>query len=251
MKIFISTIRRSPTSQHPDSRRAFENIRKFGVPIKQGHQIQTEFTDGMSLVPWARNLNVAACLAHGADYIFIVDDDVWFRREDIASAIEADLPIIGMPVMLKTPDPKSRTLNYSVFPGEKWIDPDKDWRHVPRIGTGAMLVKAEVFYALQKRRPWFQASGYASFRPELPIEKHTYDYFPVGVRELDGMQAYVGEDYGFCIEAEGAGYPTFAHGTSMTAHMVAGEADGYLCDMVDIRRRAKAGQIDEAPAFCL
>ena len=244
-------LRRSAKGQHPDSVRAVENFRKHGVPIGEEHFIQSEYTDGMSLIPWARSLNIAACLAQKADYIFIVDDDVWWRREDVAAAIKPQLPIVGFPVMLKTQDPKTRTLNYSVFPGEPWVDPDKEFRHVPRIGTGAMLVKAEVFHALQKRRPWFAAKGYNAMRPELPIQDHTYDYFPVGVRDIDGTQAYVGEDYGFCIEAASAGYPSFASGTSITAHMIAGETDGYLCDMRQVRALRASGKVTEGAAFAL
>jgi hypothetical protein len=249
MRIAISMCRRHPDSQHPDNKRAYENLRKFGLPIGVDHHLIFEFVDGMSLLPWARSLNIAACLGQGADYIFIVDDDVWFRREDIASAIKSDLPIVGFPVFLKTEDINCRTLNYSVLPGDKFVDPDKDFRHVARIGTGAMLVKAEVFRALQKTRPFFLCEGFQSMRPEFKIQENCYDYFPTGVRDLDGAPRYIGEDYGFCMEAASVGYPAFAHGTSVTAHMIAGHDDGFLCDMNQMRYRASIGDLPEGKVF--
>lgn len=249
MRIAFSMCRRHPDSQHPDSVKAFENLECWGLPLQKDHFIIREFVDGMSLLPWARSLNIAGCLSQQPDYIFIIDDDVWFRREDIVSAIQSGLPIVGFPVMLKTQDLSVRTLNYATFPGEPFIDPDKDFRQVARIGTGAMLVKAEVFYALQKTRPFFQCEGFQSMRPHLPIQQHCYDYFPTGVRDLDGVPVYIGEDYGFCMEAMDAGYPTFAHGMSVTAHMIDGHNDGYLCDMVDMRGRVRRGEIKQGKVF--
>jgi hypothetical protein len=244
--------RKHPAYQHADNVRAIENIRDYGIPIREDHEVVAEYTDGMSLIPWARSLNVAAALAHDPDYIFIIDDDVWFRKEDIASAIESKLPIVGLPVMLKTQDIRTRTMNYAVFPGDPFIDLEKDFRHIPRIGTGALLVKAEVFHALKKTRPWFHADGYAKMRPDLPkIQENVYDYFPCGVQDVDGKPRYVGEDYGFCIEANKVGYPTYQHNFSMTAHMILGEPDGYLCDMLQMRRMAAEGKMVEGEVHAI
>jgi hypothetical protein len=243
--------RRHPDSQHPDNKRAIENLKDRGFPIRWDHEIFGEFTDGMSLLPWARSLNVAACLAQGADYIFILDDDVWFRREDIADAINSGLPIVGLPVMLKTQNLRSRTMNYSTLDGEPFIDVDKDFRQIKSIGTGAMVVKAEVFRALQKTRPYFLADGFQSFRPHLPIQENCFDYFPTGVQDIDGKPRYIGEDYGFCFSAMSVGYPTFCHNGSMTAHMISGVPNGYLCDMIQMRKWVREGTLVQGEAFNL
>lgn len=251
-KITISMLRRREETQHPLSVALMQQIMTNGFPLGYDHQVQVEYLNGMSLVPWARCLSVACCLAGDCDYVLIADDDVWFRQEDVAHAIQQGLPIVSFPVMLKTENfREARVLNYSVYPDEPYVT-DEEYRHVPRAGTGLMLVKAEVFLKLQQTRPRFEAVGFSAMRPEIPVQAHCYDYFPVGVRDIDGKQAYVGEDYGFCCEAASAGYPTFISGRSVTAHMVSNDHNGsYVCDMNALRQAAREGKVNEAERSAL
>lgn len=171
---------------------------------------------------------------------------------DVAAAIKSELPIVGFAVQIKTKDQGSKALNYASFPDEPHVT-DDEWRHIPRIGTGALLVKREVFIGLQKTRPWFPAKGFNELRgKDIPIQEHTYDYFPAGVRELDGVPCYCGEDYGFCTEADAIGYPTFLYAGAVTAHMMReGNNEGLICDMNEIRKMTREGKLSEGERFAL
>lgn len=257
MIICIATPSRDFKKAHPEYIRARDHLLKNGLAMpKQQYQIRFVPVEGLSLLPMARSLLASACLAFGADYIFMVDDDIFFRSEDIRAAILSDLPIVGFPCLLReeeSPDngPKTHTLNYSVFPDEPQIMPDKDWRQIAAIGTGAILIKREVFIAMQRHRPWFRSDMWVDTFKEAgyDVDPHTYDYFPTGVRELRGSPRYVGEDYGFCHEAQTAGYPIYLYGSSVTCHFHG--SHGVLCDYASVRDLARKGVVQEGVAVCL
>lgn len=237
--------RRGNLEQHPESKRAVDDFLRRGcLGLEFDHRTQVEYVDFMTILPWARAMSVAACLAHGADWIVIADDDVWFRSHDIASSINNGLPITGFAVPLRSSNEDTAVMNYTVFTGEKLVDPDKDWRHIVAIGCGALVVKRDVFLAMQKHRPKFTPGAFAKKYGDLPIADHLYDYFPMGVRDLEGQPHYVGEDYGFCFEAQKAGYPIFLNGTAVTAHMF-GETKGLRLDYKEIREHCRTAQITE------
>jgi hypothetical protein len=194
------------------------------------------YMNGCSMLPLARSLLAATALAFEADYIFWADDDIFWRAEDVISAVQSGLPIVGFPCFHKPEDDGQVhfRLNYDPLDGDEYVEKEKDWRQVLMVGTGAMLVKAEVFHALKRTRPHFQNPEYAKAFPNINAGPHLHDYFPTGVRDLHGIPVFCGEDVSFCLEADKVGYPVMLHGNSVTIHC-RGDL-GAICDYAAIRR---------------
>jgi len=194
-----------------------------------------------SMLGLARNLLVAVALSEDADITFWVDDDVWFRVEDLCAAIASRLPIVGFPCFHK-PENDGQVhfrLNYDIFDNEPIVEVDKDWRHVKMVGTGAMMVRSEVYRAMQRRAPSFTKPDFEAQMQPLVLGPHLYDYFPIGVREHKDKRYYCGEDVGFCYEAGAAGYPVHLYCAGVTAHM-RGQF-GAICDYRAIREQVRTG----------
>ncbi len=205
-------------------------------------EVKFRHVEHCSMLPLARNLLVSVALAEDADYTLWVDDDIWFRIEDIVAGIASTLPIVAYPCFHK-PDPDGTAhfrLNYDIFDNEPIIDIEKDWRQVRMCGTGLMLVKAEVYHAMKKRTVQFTKPDFESQLQPLNLAPHLYDYFPGGPRELRGKVYYCGEDVGFCAEASASGYPVFMYCNGITAHM-RGQY-GATCDYKFIREQVRLGK---------
>jgi hypothetical protein len=201
------------------------------------------YLEWCSMLPLARNMLVAVALAEKADITFWIDDDIWTRVEDLATLINSRLPIVGMPCLHK-PDEKGEVhfrLNYDIFDGDPVVDVEKDWRSVRMVGTGALLVRSEVYLAMQKRQQHFIKPDFTKQLPTLDVEPHLYDYFITGPRHMKGKVYYCGEDVGFCHDAAAVGYPTFMYCSGLTAHF-ARNGFGAMCDYRLIREQVLTGK---------
>ncbi len=205
----------------------------------------------VSALPIARCLLTAVALAKGAEITFWVDDDIAWRWQDVLMAIKSGLPIVGFPCLHK-PDETGQpgtTLNYDVLGDEPICDPDKDWRQVQMIGTGAMLVRSYVYETMKKRRPHFIKIDFEHQLKELDIRSHTYDFFPSQVRDVRGFSCYVGEDVGFCMEADAAGFPVIMYCRSVTTHYRAITPEfpdncGSYCNYLWVREAVREGRLN-------
>lgn len=238
---------------HPDHRRAKDRMLNHQDALMQLKAVGIDHIvfrhiERCSMLPMVRSLLAAIALAEDADYIFWVDDDIWWRVEDVCEAVRSDLPIVGFPCFHK-PEPDGRRefkLNYDILDGDPVVDPDKDWRHVLMIGTGAMVVKAEVFRAQQRVTKKFRKDEFVALCPPgMPVVEHLYEYFDCGVREMKGDAFYCGEDVAWCLDVAKLGYPTFMYCRSVTAHMLRGSEYGSLCDYLKIREDVRAGVANE------
>lgn len=201
-----------------------------------------------SMLPMARSLLVAIALAEGADYVLWVDDDIWWRVEDVCEAVRSKLAIVGFPCFHK-PEPdgtRQFKLNYDILDNDPIVEPDLDFRHVLMIGTGAMVVKAEVFRAQQRVAKKFRKDEFVAMcPPHLPVADNLYEYFRCGVTRMKGDDYYCGEDVSWCLDADKVGYPTFMYCRSVTAHMLRGTENGSLCDYLQIREDVRQGLVDK------
>lgn len=224
---------------------AIESMRTVGrsalMSVGISH-VELRYLEFCSMLPLARNLLAAIALAESADITFWVDDDIWFRTEDLVTAIASQLPIVGLPCLHK-PDQNGEmhfNLNYDIFDNEMTVDPDKDWRPVRMIGTGMMIVRTEVYRAMQRRAVKFKKPDFTKQMPNINVEPELYDYFKAGPREMKGSTYYCGEDVGFCHDAAAVGYPTFMYCSGVTGHF-SRAGFGAMCDYWAIREAVRAG----------
>jgi hypothetical protein len=231
---------------HPAHKDAKQRLLQMGEALASVGITQVRFrhVEHCSMLPLARDLLVSLALAEEADYTLWVDDDIWFRVEDIVAGIASTLPIVAYPCFHK-PEPDGTMhfrLNYDIFEGEPIIDADKEWRQVRMCGTGLMLVKTEVYRAMQKRTVQFTSPDFEARMLNqygLTVGPHLFDYFVSGPRDMRGKVYFCGEDVGFCAEASAAGYPVFMYCSGITAHM-RGQF-GATCDYRAIREQVRQG----------
>lgn len=95
-----------------------------------------------------RNWIAAKAVNSGADYLFFVDDDMILPKEALERLLEANKDIIGGVYLTKY---EVQAPVYELLPGTQ---PEKDIFQVAAIGTGAMLIKTDVFKRLPQ--PWFK-----------------------------------------------------------------------------------------------
>lgn len=240
---------------HPDHKLAKERMLSHPDALAQLKAVGIETVlfrhiERCSMLPMARSLLVAIALAEDADYVLWVDDDIWWRVEDVCAAVASKLPIVGFPCFHKPEPDGSRPfrLNYDIFDGEAVVETDKDWRHVLMIGTGLMLVKTEVFRAQQRVaqkfiKPDFEAICPADIQPH--VTRNMYEYFSGGVRPMKGDNYYCGEDVIWCMDADKVGYPVMMYCRGVTAHMLRGSTLGSLCDYARIREDVRVGLAGE------
>ena len=101
MKIFMATPTRDLERAHPEYVRARDSLLKNGLALPKDYQLAYRYVEGLSILSQARALITSLCLASGADYIFMVDDDIFFRPEDLRAAVLSGLPIVGLPCLLR------------------------------------------------------------------------------------------------------------------------------------------------------
>lgn len=116
-------------------------------------------------------------------HILFIDDDQMFPADTLERLIARDKPIIGANIVRKEANPRTNSRNKApegVDGGVCWTKPsDTGIKEVDYVGTGLMLIKREVFEAMND--PWFV----------YDVEKKT------------------GEDVSFCHKAQEIGYNVY------------------------------------------
>jgi hypothetical protein len=134
-----------------------------------------------------RNWIAAQAVKKGCEYLFFVDDDMILPKEALERLLVAQKDIIGGVYMTKY---EIQDYVYELLPGTK---PGKDIFEVAAIGTGAMLIKTEVFKKLPQ--PWFK-----------------YEWTKEGAVKRS-------HDWIFCEDARNAGIKVWADPTITVGHI--------------------------------
>lgn len=138
-----------------------------------------------------RNWIAAKTVNSGCDYLFFVDDDMILPENALERLLEANKDIIGGVYLTKY---EVQDYVYELLP-DKQIPKDERVGvfEVAAIGTGAMLIKCEVFKHL--KQPWFKYEW-----NENGSVKRSHDWI-------------------FCEDARKAGYRVFADASLDIKHI--------------------------------
>lgn len=170
-----------------------------------GTEIEFSIADqmGCSLIGLARERCVDVALGWEADYVFFFDSDMHVPTSAFLKLLRNDVPIVAAlaftgrdpitPVVYKAeeiyePDPEREGEGLIHFDYSPVLHYEKDaLQQVDAIGSGVMLIKAEVFKQIKK--PWFYTVG-------------------------------VGEDIYFCLRAKREGIPVYVDTRVKTPHLM-------------------------------
>ena len=148
-----------------------------------------------SILHAGRNKMVVEALDFGASHILFMDDDMKFPMDTIARMFLADKDVVAANATTKEipAKPTAITLDGEIL----WTKNDSTGlEECKSVGTGIMMVKAEVFRKI--KMPWFDFMWKDEPRfydPEKSKEDHTL--------ELEG------EDRNFCGKARKAGFKIY------------------------------------------
>jgi hypothetical protein len=174
------------------------------TPDLVGTEIEFGIADqmGLSLVGLARERCVDLALSWGADYCFFFDSDMHVPTSALLSLLRDDKPIVAAlaftgrdpitPVIytaeeIYEEDPERKGEGLIHFDYSPVLHYEKDaLQQVDAIGSGVMLIKAEVFRKIKK--PWFYTVG-------------------------------VGEDIYFCLRAKRENIPVFVDTRVKSPHL--------------------------------
>lgn len=166
---------------------------------------------GDSLVCRARNRIAKAFLEDPkATHLLFIDTDLIFSPEHVARLISHDLPLVCGCYPKKQPG-LDWVLN--TLPGEE-RDPATGLQRVRYAGTGFMLIRRDVFEAIDRIFPEIR------YQPDdgEPEEGVYRDFFRVGPCVAGGRRRYLSEDWYFCEMAQQAGIPTFVDTNVVLKH---------------------------------
>jgi hypothetical protein len=147
----------------------------------------------------------------GARYFFMIDDDTVcpnYVLRYLTYEIEKDPKIMVAGGIYCSKEHPARPLVFKrLGDGSYWNWKVGDVFDVEGIGTGAMLIKTELFQHLPK--PWF-------FEPdEAPVNQTR----KVGDREIPIVRSGGTDDLYFCQKVIDAGFRIVAHGGVLCAHI--------------------------------
>jgi hypothetical protein len=172
------------------------------IPVSKIH-----YYNGDSLVTRARNSVAAAFMdMDGVDYLMFIDSDIRFSREQIKTLRGYDKGVIGG-VYLKKKLPYQPVYNHRLGKEE-----ETGLTQMHEIGTGFMMIRKDVFKAIQERWPEHHYKPYSHERPS----ENYYDWFRVGKCPDTGY--YLSEDYYFCKLARECGYDVFMDENILVEH---------------------------------
>lgn len=170
-----------------------------------GTEIEFGLVDemGCSLIGLARDRCADDALGWGADYLFWFDSDMLVPTSALLRLLANDVPVCGAlaftgrdPITPVIYNAEEKFVEDPERPGEGRItcdfSPVTNYKRdalqkVDAIGSGVMLIKADVFR--QIKRPWFYATG-------------------------------IGEDIYFCLMCKRYGIPVYVDTRVKTAHRV-------------------------------
>lgn len=120
--------------------------------------------------------------ANDASHVLFLDSDMTFPPDTAERLLAHDRDIVGVAAPKRRPDLTSSAMK--VWGERLTFGPDEGLIDVDWLGFGGVLIRAEVFQALDK--PWFPT------RFERTDPQHG--------------DVWISEDYGFCEKARAAGY---------------------------------------------
>jgi len=108
------------------------------------------FTSNESLIQRARNTSVATFLKTDYESLMFIDADIEFSAEDVAKLWNLDVPVAVGAYSMKRPDKP-----VSAWKDGRLVDLDElsGLTEVDYAGTGFMLIKRQVFVAMQAQYP--------------------------------------------------------------------------------------------------
>jgi hypothetical protein len=155
-----------------------------------------------SLVTRARNTAVANFLNQKeATHLIFIDVDQGFEPWHILLLLQDDLPIVTAPVALKTIPLR---FNINLLKGETVNE--NGLVKTARAGTGAMVIKREVFETLNNHTAVIKYSD--DINGGFGIDPSYFrTYFNTAVKtDEDGQTRFMSEDFDFCEKAKEMGY---------------------------------------------
>jgi hypothetical protein len=200
------------------------------------------FMPQCSLVMQARNMLANLALFHKHplnknffSHLLMIDADGSFEASAVMEMLKANRDIVALPFsqkfisweniarMLKAGVPPERLPDYNGMAMIIPVNPGKIQMHEPTevlvAGTGAMLIKKEVFVGLMEKHPEW------AYRPVLSeIQARdmsfsngmAFDFFHAGLNRETGQ--YDGEDYAFVRAAREAGFSAYMLPWITTTH---------------------------------
>lgn len=196
-----------------------------------------------SLIPRARNWFANLCLfatdSNGKKYshLMFIDADISFDSKDVIAMLQVDKPIVVLPYAGKgidwsnvvkavkkgaTADQLPHFIGNPVIGFEDRPFTVNEPTSVQAAGTGAMLIKTEVFERLAEAHPeWKYTPGPPEARyraSHSPSDNHSeaFDFFQIGVDPK--TRIYLSEDYFFVQAARELGFETILLPWAQTGH---------------------------------
>jgi hypothetical protein len=140
----------------------------------------------------SRNDLVGQMLASDAQWLFMVDDDHVFDRRLLINLLDRHVPIVGAAAVSRKPPYYVCAYAHGTNHAMGILDFTPEMQEVEAVGTGAILIRREVFEALES--PWFEVG-------------------------FDANGRNISEDIIFCQRAREAGYDIWLDATQMIGHL--------------------------------
>ncbi len=189
-------------------------------PIEGFRDIEYQiFNKRGSLLANMRQWLLERAIKEGYTHLLFVDSDQTFPPDLVHRLISHDKQVVACNIATKKmpPDPTARQHSLSKIGGELVYSHDQTGlEQVWRVGTGIMLIDLNLFKRKGMEPPWFNQ------------------------RWNEGLNSYVGEDWGFCEKLQKAGVKIFVdHDLSVEVGHIGPLNYGH--DMIAMHRQSIKG----------
>jgi len=183
----------------PPCERALEELERRGYPVRR--------VGGYAAIDQGRNQMATDALLDGFEETMWIDADVDFHPNSIDRLRAHNLPIVAGIY----PQKGKRALASHIMPGSPKMVFGKDGGLVEILyaGAGFLLVRREVYMAVQQRLPMCNA------RFKIPL----IPFFHPMLHQCEDGHWYLAEDYAFCERARQCGYKIMADTTIRLWHI--------------------------------
>jgi hypothetical protein len=165
--------------------------------LEREYGVRVDRSKGSSAIDITRNIRATQALVEGFESILFIDSDMMFDPADAVKLFMSDEPVVaGIYAAKKLGNGQ---LNVDVADG---VDAIKigQWCNelypIKAVGAGFLRIKTSALkhVARELKLPWCRMA-----------ERFAYPFFQPMVVEMDGLQAYLGEDYAFIYRCRQAG----------------------------------------------
>jgi len=183
----------------PPCERALEELERRGYPVRR--------VGGYAAIDQGRNQMATDALLDGFEETMWIDADVDFHPNSIDRLRAHNLPIVAGIY----PQKGKRALASHIMPGSPKMVFGKDGGLVEILyaGAGFLLVRREVYMAVQQRLPM------CNERFKIPL----IPFFHPMLHQCEDGHWYLAEDYAFCERARQCGYKIMADTTIRLWHI--------------------------------